>query len=172
MLRRLKNIEGYILSLTFVSLALIATVEVVCRYVFDFSFTWFVEIGRYLGIFATFLGASLAVKKGCHFSTEVLGGILSPKARRVQKAFIGLICGSFLSVLAYYSFRLVLKQHSFGTTSPTLQMPMYIAYLPIPVFSSIMAFRFFKSIVDAVRGAKPLSESSEDENIAGKASML
>jgi C4-dicarboxylate transporter, DctQ subunit len=172
MLRHLKNLEGYILSLTFVSLALIATVQVLCRYVFNYSFTWFEEGGRYIGIFATFLGASLAVKKGTHFSTEVLSGFLSPKARRVQRAFIGLICGSFLSILAFYGFRLVLKQYGFGTTTPTIEMPMYIAYLPIPVFCSIMALRFFKSIVDAIRGDEPLSGSSEDANIAGKASML
>ena len=56
----LNRIEELTLSLTFLGLALVAVIQVFTRYALDISFAWFEEAGRYVGIFATFLGASLS----------------------------------------------------------------------------------------------------------------
>jgi C4-dicarboxylate transporter DctQ subunit len=140
----LGRIEEVVLSLTFLGLALIAVVQVVCRYGFDISFTWFEEGGRYIGIFATFLGAGLGVKHGAHFSMDLLVDNAGPLVSRILQLLIGLLCGSALFILAWYGFDLVLTNYHYGNTSPAMRMPMYIAYLPIPFFSVIMALRFYK----------------------------
>jgi C4-dicarboxylate transporter DctQ subunit len=148
----LGRIEELALSLTFLGLALIAVVQVVCRYGFDISFTWFEEGGRYIGIFATFLGAGLGVKQGAHFSMDLLVDSATPAVSRILQLLIGLLCGSALLILARYGFDLVHTNYQYGNTSPAMQMPMYIAYLPIPFFSVIMALRFYLIALRALLG--------------------
>ncbi len=140
----LRRIEELVLSLTFLGLAIVAVIQVICRYGFDYSFTWFEEAGRYVGIFATFLGASLGVKYGMHFSMDLLSTSVSPLIGRILKVLIGLVCGSALLILAWYGFGLVQTNLKYGNTSAAMQMPMYLAYLPLPFFCFIMAIRFYR----------------------------
>jgi len=151
----LGNIEELTLSLTFLGLALVAVVQVFCRYVLDISFTWFEEAGRYAGIFATFLGAGLGVKYGGHFAMDLLVSNAPPLVRRVLQLAIGLLCGTAMLILAYYGFGLVMNNYHFGNTSAAMQMPMYIAYLPIPFFAAIMALRFYRLGLLALFGKTP-----------------
>ncbi len=146
------KIEEMTLSLTFLGLALVAVVQVFCRYVLDISFTWFEEAGRYVGIFATFLGASLGVKYGSHFAMDLLVSSATPLVRRVLQLFIGLLCGTAMLILTRYGYMLVVNNYTFGNTSAAMQMPMYIAYLPIPFFSLIMAIRFYRLAIMALFG--------------------
>jgi len=53
------RVENFTLVWTILGLALIGFVQVLTRYIFNYSFTWFEELGRYLGVFIAFLGASL-----------------------------------------------------------------------------------------------------------------
>ncbi len=155
-MKRIFNIlcktEELTLSLTFLGLALVAVVQVFCRYVLDISFTWFEEAGRYVGIFATFLGASLGVKYGSHFAMDLLVSNAGPLVRRVLQLVIGLLCGTAMLILARYGWLLVANNYNFGNTSAAMQMPMYIAYLPIPFFSAIMAIRFYRIALLALFG--------------------
>ncbi len=157
----LNRIEELTLSLTFLGLALVAVIQVFTRYALDISFAWFEEAGRYVGIFATFLGASLGVKHGMHFSMDLLIGTARPVVKRILQVCIGGFCGSFLLILAFYGFRLVVRNYGFGTTSSAMQMPMYLAYLPIPFFSTIMALRFFKAAWDAIRPRARVAKAAE-----------
>jgi C4-dicarboxylate transporter, DctQ subunit len=150
--RLLHRFEELGLSLTFLGLALVAAVQVFFRYALDISFAWFEELSRFIGVFATFLGASLGVRQGAHFSMDLLVNAVRPPLRRALQIFTGALCGSFLLILAYYGLRLVLRSYGFETTSPVLQIPMYLTYLPIPLFLALMALRFFLAAGQALRG--------------------
>ena len=124
----------------------------------NISFTWFEEAGRYAGIFATFLGAGLGVKHGSHFTMDLLVANARPLVRRPLQVAIGLLCGAAMLILARYGFNLVVKNYNFGNTSAAMQMPMYIAYLPIPVFTTIMAIRFFRIALQALLGKTSINQ--------------
>ncbi len=154
----LGKIEELTLSFTFLGLALVAVVQVFCRYALDISFTWFEEGGRYVGIFATFLGASIGVKYGSHFAMDLLVSKANPIVRRFLQFVIGILCGSAMLILARYGFDLVIKNYNFGNTSAAMQMPMYIAYLPIPFFTAVMALRFYRQALLALLGRTPATK--------------
>ncbi|HSH69956.1 MAG TPA: TRAP transporter small permease [Deferrisomatales bacterium] len=142
-LQRLRNLEELSLSLIYIGLALVAFVQVICRYAFNLSFSWFEEGGRYIGILVTFMGASIGVRYGTHFSMDLLATALKPRLAALLARAVHLVGGSFLLVIAYYGSKLVVKNYGFETTSPAMQIPMYLAYLPIPVFTALMAVRMF-----------------------------
>ena len=135
-------LEEGVLAATLLGLALMAFVEVVSRYLFNHSYTWFEELSRYLGVFMTFLGASLGVKYGTHFSMDLVIRKVGPRTAGILNAFTCLVSVALFGTIAYMGSLHVLKLKKFGVKSAAMQLPMYIAYLPIAVFSISLALRF------------------------------
>ncbi|MCG8636200.1 MAG: TRAP transporter small permease [Desulfobacterales bacterium] len=156
------RVENTALVWTILSLALIGFVQVILRYVFNYSFTWFEELGRYLGVFIAFLGASIGVKTGSHFTMDLIVSRLGQPMRGVVKVFTHTLSALFFFTVAFYSWKIVGRMYGYETTSPTMQIPMYIAYLPIPVFSVFIGCRFL------IRGTGFFREMRSDTGEASK----
>ncbi|MFH1057221.1 MAG: TRAP transporter small permease [Pseudomonadota bacterium] len=133
--------EGF-LAFTLLGLALMSFTEVVLRYVFNHSFTWFEEFSRYVSVLITFLGASLGVKYGLHFAMDFFVEKAGFRLGNLMRVVSNLLCATLFVVIAWYGFTHVGKFMRFGTTSAAMGLPMYWAYLPIPIFSVLMALRF------------------------------
>ena len=89
-LRILNNIEELVLGFTLLGLAIFVFIQVVLRYGFHFAYSWAEELGRYMTIFFTFLGASLGIKYGTHFSVEALVQYLPRRYFHLVKAVVNL----------------------------------------------------------------------------------
>lgn len=140
----LNQIEEWTLVLVLLGLSFLIFIEAICRYFLSFNFTWTEELGRYLGVFITFLGASLGVKYGMHFSMDLLYEKVSGnRFRHALKVAINLVSGVTFLIVAWYGWEQTMKLRGFGATTPALQLPKYWAYLPVPFFSVIMSIRFF-----------------------------
>jgi C4-dicarboxylate transporter DctQ subunit len=94
-------------------------------------------------IFCTYLGASIGVKYGTHFSMEALTEYCPDRVSHLLKASAYLVSGIIAILIVYYGTLHLLNLKSFGVKSSAMQLPMYIPYIPIPLFSISMAFRFF-----------------------------
>ena len=143
LIRTIDRLEHTVLVWTIVGLAVIGFVQVFGRYIFNYSFTWFEELGRYLGVFIAFLGAAIGAKKGSHFSMDLIVKMLNPPYQYYLQFCNCLLSSAFFFLIAFYSGKMILRIYSFQSTSPTLGMPMFIAHLPIFWFSFVMGVRFF-----------------------------
>ncbi len=141
--RFIDRLERVTLVWTILGLALIGFVQVFARYVFNYSFTWFEELGRYLGVFVAFLGGGIGVKSGSHFTMDLIVTHLNRPWRQLLQCLTSVLSGLFFVIVAFYSWKIVLRMYGYGTTSAAMEIPMYLAYLPIPIFSMVMGFRFF-----------------------------
>lgn len=137
------KIEEWTLVLVLLGLAVLTFVQVVSRYVFNFSFTWQEEVARYLGVFIAFLGASLGVKYGTHFSMDLLfERVSNDRFRHGLKIVICAISIVIFLIIAVYGWEQAMKLRQFTARTSVLQIPKYWVYLPIPFFSLVMAWRF------------------------------
>ena len=156
------KIENFTLVWTILSLAIIGFIQVITRYVFNFSFPWFEELGRYLGVFVAFLGGSIGVKNNSHFSMDLIVSRMEPPWRQIVTLVSTILSASFCLMVACYSLQSIGRMHGYGTTSPVMQIPMYIAYLPIPVFCFSMGLRYLKiAFIESKKllvGKKPVGE--------------
>jgi len=148
------RLENTVLVWTILGLALVGFVQVFSRYLFNYSFTWYEELGRYLGVFVAFLGAAIGVKKGSHFTMDLLVANLPPPWQQLLRFCTCSLSGSFFLLVTWYSLKIVYRMHGYATTSPTMEIPMYLAYLPIPVFSLIMGLHFFHAGIRQLTGLK------------------
>jgi len=141
-IRILNRLEEGTLALTLLGLALLAFIQVFLRYVFGHSFTWFEEFSRYMGVFMTFLGASLGVKYGTHFCMDFFIRKIGPRAGHFINAVTCMGAAALFFSLSHLGLQHALKLNKFGVKSAAMQVPMAIVYLPIAVFSFTMALRF------------------------------
>jgi len=149
------RVENITLVWTILGLAGIGFVQVICRYVFNYSFTWFEEFGRFMGVFVAFLGAGIGVKTGGHFTMDLVVTHLKPPWQQLLRSLTSAGAGVFFFFVAWFSVKIVTRMYGYETTSPTMEIPMYIPYLPIPVFSVVMGIRFWIRSAVCVREAFP-----------------
>ncbi len=159
--RFLDRAENTVLVWTILGLACIGCVQVFTRYILNYSFTWYEELGRYLGVFVAFLGASIGVRTGSHFAMDLFVTKLPRPWQQLLKSCTAVLSGSFFLLVSWYSWKIVSRMYGYGTTSPTLQIPMYLAYLPIPVFSVVMSFRYFLLGAGYLRELKQVEGAEE-----------
>jgi C4-dicarboxylate transporter DctQ subunit len=173
----LGRLEEGVLGLSLLGLALMAFMEVVGRYLFNHSFTWFEEFSRYFGVFLTFLGASLGVKHGLHFSMDLLITKTPPRVSHTMQAFTNLLAAALFFTVSFLAWKHALKMDRFGVTSAAMGLPMMWAYLPIAVFGTTLSFRFmlkgFRHVLGFVRNEsallkpEPGPEAGEAEEAGG-----
>ncbi len=128
----LDHIEEYALAILMAVMAVVVFIQVVFRLI-GASLPWSEELTRYSAVWITFIGAALGIKRGAHVGVEALKVIL-PKGPRNLLELFGVITMLFLSaVVLYYSIEIIQLQMSTGQKSPAMRIPMWWAYLGIPI---------------------------------------
>ncbi len=138
----LARLEEGTLALGLLGLAVMYFIEVVRRYLFGHSFTWFEEFSRYFCVFLTFLGASLGVKYGMHFSMDFVVTRVGTRTAHLMKITGALLSAFIFILVSYYAWGHAWRMKRFGTTSAAMGLPMFWAYLPVALFSATLALRF------------------------------
>ncbi|HKK32601.1 MAG TPA: TRAP transporter small permease [Desulfomicrobiaceae bacterium] len=147
----LANIEELFVGGVLLALAVGTTIQVLTRYLFGITFDWFIESSRYLTVFATFAGASVAVKHGGHFAMEAVTHMVSPQTERLMKCAAHLVSGAVMSMVSWQAWLQVSKIARYGMTTPAMGIPMWIPYSPIFLFGMIIAIRFLLKSRDFFR---------------------
>jgi len=158
-----QNIEEYVLGMSILALAIYACIQVFTRYALNFSFTSYEEVGRYTCVFITFLGASLGIKRSSHFAMTAVTERLPYRTAHFISALVWLISTVFFFVVTYYGVIHCMKQFRFETISPALRIPMYIPFLPIPVFFTVMGFRSLWKVYEEIQCTIKGEEISQNE---------
>lgn len=143
LIKKLNKFEEGVLAYALLGIAVFTFVETVLRYSISYTFTWFNEVANYTIIFCTYLGASVGVKYGTHFSMEALTEYCPDKVSHLLKTVAYFLSGVMAVLFVYYGTKHLFSLKSFGVKSSAMQIPMYIPYIPIPLFSISIAFRFF-----------------------------
>lgn len=123
-------------------LAIGTTVQVCTRYFLGLTFDWFDEGSRYLLIFATFAGAGMAVKHGAHFCMEATTQYAPPRVAASMRCLSALISAGIMLLVAWHGLEQTRMLARYGMSTASLGLPMWIAYVPIPLFGTTIALRF------------------------------
>ncbi len=134
-------LEELVLGMSLLGLAVLGFIQVVARYGFNISFTWYEELSRYMGVFLTFLGASLGVKYGLHFSMDWVVLRVPPRVGQGMRLVGCLIAAALFGVIVWLGWRHAMLLRRYGVTTSAMHLPMYWAYLPIPVFGFTLMLR-------------------------------
>ncbi|WP_431026813.1 TRAP transporter small permease [Lysinibacillus sp. LZ02] len=118
-------------------MVILVFIQIVSRVIMSSSFPWTEEVARFMMIWITFLGASVAFQYGAHIGVEALVDRLPAIVRKFFVIVVMLICLSFFVLLIVYGYELA--SGAFVKTSPALQIPMGYIYYIIPVSGVLMS---------------------------------
>jgi len=133
------------------SLLLAATVsltfgQVLLRYFFNNPQTWAEEVGRYLFIWITFLGAAVAFARDTHIRVDAVIALLGSKVARRGDLFRRLVEAAAVAMLLYSGI-LVAWKHRNASFYTMPDMPQVIFYFAVPVGSALALFYVMRGIM-------------------------
>ena len=127
-------------------MTVIIILQVFMRYLFLYSLSWSEEVARYLMIWVSFLGASLALKYGFHIGVEFVINRIPEEMRGWVNliAKIGILI--FLIYFTIGGFRVSWAVRD--QDSPALLFSMAYAYLSAPVGGVFMIIQLLSLLVE------------------------
>jgi TRAP-type C4-dicarboxylate transport system permease small subunit len=117
------------------TMATLVFVNVVSRYVFNYSIIWVEELTQYEMIWIAYLGAGLALREGRHVAVDTLQDLLSPRLRRHVRLLIWFAIAAFLVTLTILGFRIA--AFTWNQETPVMNIPTGIPYLAIPIGAAV-----------------------------------
>jgi TRAP-type C4-dicarboxylate transport system permease small subunit len=121
--------KGFIMLMVFFMTAVIFA-QVVMRYVFLSPFPWAEEVGRYLLIWISSLGAAYAVRRGEHIGVMFIHNKFRGYTRLMVNLIIHILVIAFSIICLVEGIHLSFRQ--WDQLSAALRIPMTFAYFAIP----------------------------------------
>ena len=160
--QRIYKFEELFIGYALLGVALVASIQVFLRYTFGITYDWIDEGSRYMTILITFVGAGVCVRYGSHFAMDALVQYSPNRVKHLLKVLAYLVSSVMMAITCYYGWIQIGKLAKFGATTPSFQIPMYIPYLPIGIFTSIIFLRF---LIEAVKHADGLIHDKPFEDM-------
>lgn len=132
-----------------IGIALVVTMQVVCRYLLKDLPPWSEELSRYLFIWSVFIGACVALFRRAHVGIDSVVSRLPGTARRFMESVVLVLVATFALFLSYLGV-LIVQQMS-GSYSTTMHFSMGWVFGAFPVAGFI--FVVFQGHTAYRRGA-------------------
>jgi len=141
-------IEYLLFGLGF-TMAIIVAVQVFFRYVLNQSLFWSEELARFLLVWLTFFGASVAYYRKANPGIDILYAKMSPSIRKASALLIHTASITLFCVMIFYGcqFAYFIRLQ----ISPALQLPKWIILSIIPISGLILLVHGITFLVNELK---------------------
>ncbi|WP_235872296.1 TRAP transporter large permease [Siminovitchia acidinfaciens] len=152
-----QRFEEVLIVAGFLTFIILINLQVINRYVLPFVdianiTTWTEEISRYLFIFVSFLGASLAIRKGESIQVNFLLDRMSAGLRNSINIANTIFMVYFSYIMIRYGYDLITFQLETHQSSPALAMPMAVPYSAVPIGFTLILIRLVQKFIKDTKG--------------------
>ena len=140
-----RNAERYLMLVFYCFIVFVIVIEVVRRFVLDFSSLWGEEAARMAFIYLGWVGASYAVKQRAHIRFDVFTHILPPRWRGYLYLFGELCTLVFAGFALYWSLDTISTTIRFDALAPALRISQAWFQASVPLGFTMMALRVLQS---------------------------
>ena len=128
-----KEFEYYVITGAMLLLVLMGVLQILFRFVLNFSLSWTEELSRYLFILMVYTGASLALKRKKHVRVELIDIYVKSKIKKYIFIFNDIVMIWLLLLVGYAGLKISMTTYEMEQLSPALGLPMYLVYGIIPL---------------------------------------
>lgn len=147
----LKKGEEIITGLIVLGVTLFLFINAVLRYGFNSSLSWAEEFIRYVMIWISFIGATIAFRNESHFGVDLIFRLKSVKLVKMVRLINDLGCFIFCGFVAYYGFKMVTFNMGTAQTSPALQIALWKVYSVIPLSGAVSMLYILRNFIRKVK---------------------
>jgi len=137
--------------------------QVIMRFVFNNSLTWSEELGKFIFVWISWLGISLAERKNEHIKITLVTDRLSPKWRTVCEILSAVCMLLILGVIVYYGVQLVIFQQRVHYAG--IKISTSWGYLSLVLGCGFMILRVIGGIIRNIQilksGNYPAADTAE-----------
>ncbi|WP_298436049.1 TRAP transporter small permease [Ottowia sp.] len=163
-MRWLDKLEEIFLELMLTGMVCITFTQVIARYIFNYSFTWALELVGVLFAWLIFIGLSYGVRVGTHIGIDILIRTLGTQAARWVGVVASALCVVYACVLAFGGWQYLMKLYTVGIEMQDLPIPQWVPKLVLPLGFGLLALRFLSIFLKLLtgRGGRLLGDEAED----------
>lgn len=141
-MRWLEKIEEHFLGLMLAAMTIITFGQVVARYVFNYSFTWAMELTSVCFAWLIFIGMSYGVRVGTHIGIDILVRAVGPKAARWLGMVASALCVGYAAILMFGGWQYLTRLYEVGIYMQDLPFPQWIPKIVLPLGFGLLTLRF------------------------------
>ena len=157
------RLEEGLIAFLLAAMTLVSFGQVIARYVFNYSFTWALELTMVFFGWLIFLGIPYGVRIGSHIGVDALVKSLGPKAGRVAGTAAASLCVVYSVILLYGSWSYVTKMYVLDVNMDDLPMvPIWVPRV-ILVFSFLLLVARFGQVLWRIVSGKEIRLHLSDE---------
>jgi C4-dicarboxylate transporter DctQ subunit len=141
-----------------------AFIQVVARYVFNYSFVWALELNGVFFAWLIFVGMSYGVRVGAHIGIDAVVKTLRPAAARAFGMVGAVLCVVYALIVTVGGWQYVKKMYDVGIEMQDLPVAQWVPRIILPLGFALLALRFGQAFVRLWRGeeTKLLSDEAEE----------
>lgn len=149
--RVIARFEKIVLTYGVILMAVNSVANVIGRFVIGQSIYFSQELNEFLIVLITFVGLGYATRQGRHIRMSAFYDQLPDRGRKILMIVIAAVTGAIMLVLAYYAYTYVDRLARLGKVTPSLQVPLYVTYLWVPVGFAITGIQYFLTVLQNLR---------------------
>jgi C4-dicarboxylate transporter DctQ subunit len=163
-MRWLERLEEGLVAFLMAAMTLVAFLQVVARYVFNYSFVWALELNGVLFAWLIFVGMSYGVRVGAHIGIDAAVKNLRPATARAVGMVGAALCVVYALIVTFGGAQYVQKMYDVGIEMQDMPVPQWLPRIVVPLGFLLLAFRFGQAFVRLWRGesTRLLADEAEE----------
>lgn len=141
-MRWLQHFEEGLITFLMAAMTLVTFMQVVARYVFNYSFVWALELTGVMFAWLIFVGMSYGVRVGAHIGVDAAVKLLGKGPARVVGSIAAVLCIVYALIVTYGGYQYVQKMYNVGILMEDITIQAWIPRMILPIGFALLAFRF------------------------------
>ena len=141
-MRWLEHFEEGLVIILMAAMTVVTFMQVVARYVFNYSFVWALELTGVMFAWLIFIGMSYGVRVGAHIGVDLMVKSLGKPAARMVGSLAAALCIAYALIVAWGGYQYVSKMYDVGILMQDMPIAQWIPRLVVPLGFLLLAFRF------------------------------
>ncbi|MFV0284390.1 MAG: TRAP transporter small permease [Castellaniella sp.] len=150
----LEHIEEGLIAFLLAAMTVVTFAQVVARYIFNYSFTWALELTMYLFGALIFLGISYGVRVGAHIGVDALVRILPARIAHKFAIVSTLLCILYAAIVVYGGWVYVSKIYTIGIMAQDIPIPQWVPRIVLPLGYILLIWRLGEVLWRLLQGGQ------------------
>ena len=155
------HLEEWLLVLLMSAEVIIVFWQVLARFVLKTPSAWSEEIARYMFIWLVWIGAAYATKENKHIKIDILSSKFKGTTKVIMDIITGLLFVALLVFMFFTSLKVTKTVYDSNSIATGSHMPMWIAWLSLPLSMFLMLFRFIQNTILGIINKKKEGEVTQ-----------
>lgn len=138
--------ENWLMLWLYGFIIVVISVEVLRRFVLDFSSLWGEETARYAFVYLTWIGAAAAIRSRAHIRIDLFPNLLPPRGKATLNLLTSICAIAFACAALYWSIDPVIVSFRFGSVTDGLRVTKGWFLLAVPLGFVLVLWRSLQSM--------------------------